>query len=80
MSKVDLAKQRREIARLRAEMSAKAPEQRRVTTRAQARIVQDTYLEGRMGKFVVHADEPAATGGTGRGPTPLQFLMVAAAF
>jgi hypothetical protein len=80
MNRVNLEKQRQEIERLRREMAAKAPEERRVTTRAVARILDDVHLEGRMGKFVVEADEPLARGGTERGPSPLQYLMAGTAF
>ena len=79
-SRVDLARQMREIERLRAEMRAKAPDQRAVTTRAVARIVEDVHLEGKMGKFTVEADEPFARGGTEKGASPLQFLMMGTAF
>jgi hypothetical protein len=78
--RVDLEKQQREIERLRSEMSAKPREQRRITTRATARILDNVHLEGRMGRFVVEADEPLARGGTERGPSPLQYLMVGTAF
>jgi hypothetical protein len=78
--RVDLAKQMREIERLRAEMSATAPEDRRTTTRAVARIIEDVHLEGRMGRFTVEADEPFARGGTEKGASPLQFLMMGVAF
>ena len=80
LNKVDLARQRQEIERLRVEMAAKSRDERRVVTRARARILQDTHLEGRMGRFVVHADEPPARGGTDKGASPLQFMMVATAF
>jgi uncharacterized OsmC-like protein len=69
-----------EIERLRADMRAKTPEQRTVTTRAVARIIEDVHLEGRMGKFTVEADEPIARGGTEKGASPLQFLMMGVAF
>jgi uncharacterized OsmC-like protein len=45
-----------------------------------ARILDDVHLEGRMGKFVVESDEPLARGGTERGPSPLQYLMMGTAF
>jgi uncharacterized OsmC-like protein len=77
---VDLDKQMSEIKRLRAEMSSKAPEQRTVTTRAVAKIIEDVHLEGRMGKFTVEADEPFARGGTEKGASPLQYLMMGTAF
>jgi hypothetical protein len=79
-SRVNLEKQMAEIVRLREEMRAKTPEQRRTTTRAVARIIDDVHLEGRMGKFVVESDEPVARGGTEQGPSPLQYLMIGTAF
>jgi hypothetical protein len=78
--RVDLDKQMREIERLRAEMSAREPAQRAITTRAVARIIEDVHLEGRMGKFSVEADEPLVRGGTEKGASPLQFLMMGTAF
>lgn len=78
--RVDLHKQMSQIQRLRSEMSAKAPDQRTVTTRAVAKIIEDVHLEGRMGKFTVEADEPLARGGTEKGASPLQFLMMGTAF
>jgi hypothetical protein len=79
-SRVNLRKQMDEITRLRREMSAKAPDQRRTTTRAVARILDDVHLEGRMGKFVAESDEPLARGGTEKGPSPLQYVMMGTAF
>ena len=79
-SRVNLRKQMGEITRLRQEMSAKSPDQRRTTTRAVARILEDVHLEGRMGKFVVESDEPVARGGTEKGPSPLQYVMMGTAF
>jgi hypothetical protein len=78
--RVNLEKQMDEIVRLRREMRARSPEQRRTTTRAVARILDDVHLEGRMGKFVVESDEPLARGGTDRGPSPLQYVMMGTAF
>lgn len=78
--RVDLEKQMAEIERLRKEMRAKPTEQRKVTTRAVARILENVHLEGRMGKFVVESDEPLARGGTERAASPLQYFMVGTAF
>jgi hypothetical protein len=78
--RVNLLKQRQEIDRLRAEMRAKEPGQRVVTTRATARIIEDVHLEGRMGRFTVESDEPLSRGGTEKGASPLQFLMLGTAF
>ena len=78
--RVDLARQQAEIDRIRAEKSALPVSDRRVTTRAVARILADTRIEGRLGRFTVHSDEPAERGGDDTGPSPLQFLMAAVAF
>jgi hypothetical protein len=79
-TRVDLDKQMREIERLRGEMRAKAPDQRTVTTRASARIIENVHLAGQMGRFTVESDEPFARGGTGKAASPLQYMMVATAF
>ncbi|TMD23317.1 MAG: hypothetical protein E6I99_07305 [Chloroflexi bacterium] len=79
-SRVNLRKQMDEIVRMRREMSATPPDQRRTTTRAVARILDDVHLEGQMGKFVVESDEPLARGGTEKGPSPLQYVMMGTAF
>jgi hypothetical protein len=79
-TRVNLRKQMGEITRLRQELGAKSPDQRRTTTRAVARILDDVHLEGRMGKFVVESDEPVARGGTEKGPSPLQYVMMGTAF
>jgi homoserine kinase len=78
--RVNLEKQMHEIERLRAEMSAKPADERKVTTRAVARIIADVHLEGRMGKFTVESDEPLSRGGTDKSASPLQFLMMGTAF
>src|SRR6202165_4695522 len=79
-SRVNLRKQMEEITRLRREMSGKTPDQRRTPPRAVARILDDVPLEGRMGRFVVESDEPLARGGTEKGPSPLQYVMMGTAF
>src|SRR5207244_13527361 len=79
-SRVDLRKQMREIVRMRQEMSAKSPEQRRTTTRAVARLLADVHLEGRMRKCVVESGAPLARGGTENGRSPLRPVVVGTAF
>lgn len=78
--RVDLDKQMREIERLRSEMGVQPAQERAITTRAVARIVDDVHLEGRMGKFIVQSDEPLSRGGTEQGASPLQFFLVGVAF
>jgi hypothetical protein len=77
---VNLDMQMQAIERLRAEMSARPADERNVTTRAVARIIEDVHLEGRMGRFTVESDEPLSRGGTEKGASPLQFMMMATAF
>ncbi len=38
------------------------------------------HIEGRVGKFRLESDEPAARGGTELGPTPRQYFVAGAAF
>lgn len=78
--KVDLEKQRREFERMKAELAAKPPQERKTTVRAVAQILQDVHVEARVGRFRIESDEPLARGGTEAAPTPLQYLMAATAF
>lgn len=78
--RVDLVRQQAEIDRIRAEKSKLAPADRLVTTRATVRVVADTRLEGRLGRFVVNSDEPPIRGGDDTAPAPLQYLMAAVGF
>src|SRR3954447_24532239 len=71
--RVDLARQRREIERIRADLSSKARDERRGATRATARILDNFHREGRLGCLVVESEEPIARGGTEQGPSPLQY-------
>jgi hypothetical protein len=78
--RVNLDKQRHEIERMRAELSATPKERRKVTIRAVARILDDVHLEGQMGKFHVQSDEPAVRGGTEQGAAPLHYFLVGVGF
>ncbi len=78
--RVDLARQKAAIDHFRAVKSALPSEQRKVTTRAVVRIVQDTRLEARLGKFTTQSDEPPDRGGDDTAPSPSQHLMAAVGF
>ena len=78
--RVDLAKQREHIERLRHELSAKPRAERRTTTRAVVRILEDTHLEARAGRHTLHSDEPLARGGTDKAATPLQHFVAGLGF
>ena len=50
----------------------------RAVTKHQAkiRLIQDHYKEARVpGGYTIVCDEPAARGGAGKGPAPLQYLV-----
>jgi hypothetical protein len=78
--RVDLARQQAVIDRFRAAKSALPPEERKVTTRAVARIVQDTRLQARLGRFTIDSDEPPDRGGDDTAPSPSQHMMAAIGF
>lgn len=80
VGRVDLARQQATIDRFRAVKSALPAEQRRTTSRAVARVVEDTRLEGRLGKFTIQCDEPLDRGGDDMAPAPSQYLMAAVGF
>jgi hypothetical protein len=50
------------------------------TLRATAKLVKDTYLEGRIGRFHFTCDEPPERGGEDQAPSPLEYFMIGAAF
>ena len=52
----------------------------KTTIRAVAKLLEDMHIEGRVGKFRLESDEPAARGGTDLGPTPLHYFVAGAAF
>ncbi len=51
-----------------------------VTLRATARLVENAYLEGRIGRFHFECDEPADRGGDDKAASPLEFFLIGAAF
>lgn len=52
----------------------------KVTLRATAKLIENTYLEGRIGKFHFASDEPAERGGDDRAASPLEHFLMGAAF
>ena len=51
-----------------------------VTLRATAKLVENAYLEGRIGRFHFSCDEPPERGGEDKAPSPLEFFLIGAAF
>jgi uncharacterized OsmC-like protein len=52
----------------------------KVTLRATANLIENTYLEGRIGKFHFASDEPPERGGDDRAASPLEHFLMGAAF
>jgi len=48
--------------------------------RASTRLVEDCRSEARLGEYLVICDEPKDRGGTGQGPSPLQYFLASLGF
>jgi hypothetical protein len=48
--------------------------------RATTRLVADCRSEGQFEEHLVISDEPKERGGTGQGPSPLQYFLAALGF
>lgn len=48
--------------------------------RANTRLVEDCRSEGRLEEHTVICDEPKERGGTGQGPSPLQYFLASLGF
>ncbi len=59
---------------------SKEPGQTIGTTRADTKLLGQQYMEAKVGKFTLSADEPVPVGGTDRGPTPLEFFAASIGF
>ncbi len=51
-----------------------------VTLRATAKLVENVYLDGRIGRFHFACDEPVERGGEDKAPSPLEYFLIGAAF
>jgi uncharacterized OsmC-like protein len=52
----------------------------KVTLRATAKLIENTYLEGRIGQYHFASDEPPERGGDERAASPLEHFLMGAAF
>ena len=50
------------------------------TARADARLLGQQYQEAKVKDFTIACDEPVPSGGTGKGPTPLDFFVASVGF
>ncbi len=77
--RVNLEHMRLEYEKFRSSVASK-PAGGKISFRAVARLLEDVHLEGRVRGHQVESDEPPERGGTNRGPAPLDYFLVGAAF
>lgn len=69
------------VEELRAKVAAaKDPNQTLATVRADAKLLGQQYQEVKVKDFVIACDEPIPSGGTDKGPTPLDFFAASIGF
>jgi hypothetical protein len=78
-SRVNLERMSVEFDKFR-ENAKTGPNKGNVTIRAVANIVEGVHLEGTVRGFRFEADEPEERGGTNKGPAPLSYFLMGAAF
>ncbi len=78
-NRVDMEKGRQAYEQTRLRLATN-PKSGKTTIRAVAKLLEDMHIEGRVGRFHIESDEPAARGGTDLGPTPLQYFVAGVAF
>ena len=52
----------------------------RLVVRASVRLVENQLKEGRLGEDTIVCDEAVERGGTGKGPSPLEYLVASVGF
>jgi hypothetical protein len=78
-SRVNLEHMRLEYEKFRSSVASR-PTGAKISFRAVARILENVHLEGRVRGHRVECDEPPDRGGTNRGPAPLDYFLIGAAF
>lgn len=77
---VDLKAMRLSLESMVAETSAEqGPAAGTSTARVTARILANTEIEVRAGRYLFRSDEPANRGGRGSAPRPLQYFAAGVA-
>lgn len=51
-----------------------------LVVRASVRLVENQLKEGRLGEHTVVCDEAIERGGSGKGPSPLEYLVASVGF
>lgn len=62
------------------DVARRDPEAVRIVTRARLKLIRDQLKEARVGRHVLHSDEPAERGGSGLHPSPLQYFTASVGF
>ncbi len=60
--------------------NSRDPNQTIATVRADAKLLGQQYQEVKIRDFVIAGDEPVSSGGTDKGPTPLDFFLASIGF
>src|SRR5947199_7086337 len=69
------------VEEMRAKVAAaKDPNQTMATVRADAKLLGQQYQEVKVKDWVIASDEPVPSGGTDKGPTPLDFFAASVGF
>src|SRR5438094_6748365 len=69
------------VEEMRAKVAAaKDPNQTMGTVRADAKLLGQQYQEVKVKDFKIASDEPVPSGGTDKGPTPLDFFAASVGF
>ncbi len=68
------------IAKAYADYAKADPLTTRMVVRVSTRLVETQRSEGQLEQHRVVCDEPVERGGTGQGPSPLQYFMASLGF
>jgi len=68
------------IAKAYADYAKADPLTTRMVVRASTRLVETQRSEGKLEHHTVVCDEPVERGGTGQGPSPLEYFMASLGF
>jgi uncharacterized OsmC-like protein len=66
---------RQRFETLRQTIAASGPTNMLATNKAEVRLIKDQHSEPKVRGFTVVQDEPESIGGTGKGPTPTDYLI-----
>ncbi len=81
MAPIKISREMKEyITKTYADYATVDPLNTRGVIRVSTRLVETQRSEGTLGDHTVICDEPAERGGTGRGPSPLEYFLASLGF